>query len=300
MCFVVDKPVYALFGQEPYVRDGYKRAILKDIENTDFNVRTFEVFSEETASFLSTMPLFGTKKVALVTAKSFKELADPATKPYLEQPSPDTCLVFFVEDVDKRTAAYKEFQKKGWNLPCEKLTEKQLKGVLLKHIQMLGGSITEAAYRVFLEREAYFEREDVTVYTLISDLEKLVNLDKNITEQTVSELIQKNLVDDTWSIAKMIQVGDLKGLMEQAEVLSGEQIRTLSALLREYRIAYKAKYFPKKEIGVTTILFEDIPKDQLTEGIRIITDAIAGIKAGHAGNSLKETFLRLVRLHGDV
>ena len=142
-----------------------------------------------------------------------------------------------------------------------------------------GGRITRDAMTLFLKRENYLECEDITLYHLFSDIERLLSYNSDITAEVVKSLIIENVTENVFGIAKMICNSDITALQKQYDVISNP-IGTLSALLREYRIAYKEKYFPASEIGVRYITLSDMPKEKLLQGMDIITEAIYGIKVG--------------------
>ena len=82
------------------------------------------------------------------------------------------------------------------------------------------------------------------------------------------------------SIYKMLKKRDIVHLREQAELCSDNVIGTLSALLRELRLAYKSNYFSQSDIGVKYVALKDMPKKDIVNSIDITMSVIDGIKDG--------------------
>lgn len=101
-----------------------------------------------------------------------------------------------------------------------------------------------------------------------------------ITLENVKAIIPEHEKDNVFAIAKLIQAGDINALRTQTTLLQGNEIGTLSALLREYRLAYKASFFPARDVGVGNIVFQGKDRNQLLDGINLITNSIDQIKYG--------------------
>lgn len=294
--------IHVLYGKEPYLIDYNKAKYVDMISVPEINLGYFEEWSDNVIRFLMTYPILDQVRVAIVTCKSFKSLGDgDSFEKYLKSPSPMGELVIIIKDVDKRCSLYKRLNKMPNVLvECDKLVDaRKLQHFLVSEIKKRGGEMSQNAYTLFLRRENYIDRDDINLYNLLSDIDRLIAYDRIITEDTVRLLVKENLTENIFGIAKMIQNKDTVSLRNQAFMLSGNAIGTLSALLREYRIAWKNKFFDSQLIGTKYIALSSLEESVLREGMNIIISSIDGIKNGSLPekNALFFTFMKLVSLH---
>ena len=293
--------VHILYGNEPYLIDYNKRKLSEGISMPGMNISTFDELNQDVADFLTSYPVFDDRKVAIVHISDVKELGKNAIfDSYLKAPFADTELVIIAKECDKRSKTYKTVHAQKLIVLCDKVTEpKVLEKILLKEVSKAGGRITPDAYKLMLELINYEEHEEVSIYNIISDIHKLVSYNSDITVDSVKLLIKENPVDNVFAIAKLIISGNTKALKQQAALLSDNQIGTLAALLREYRIAWKSKFFPADMIGVKFITLANTDTETLFEGMKIINSAIDGLKNGSLPEkeSLFYTFMKLINLH---
>lgn len=203
---------------------------------------------------------------------------------------------------DARTSFYKEAVKNGWLVLCNKYTElSKVSAILKKEVVRQDATITEEALDLFLKKTNYLELPEVDLYFLVNELRKLAAYDSQITEDTVSLLIKDNIAENTFGIVRLLQNRDIAGLRAQAELLGDNPIGTLSALLWQFRIGYKLKYFSLKDIGVKYCYLKDKDKTYLINGFGIIQNAIDGIKNGSIPekNVLEYVFFKLLALEGE-
>ena len=287
--------IHIFYGDEPYSL-AFQRKMFEGKVSQEINLNIFDKWSEQVVPFVKTMPFFDNCRVAIVSCNTLSEVS-LSEKEITDLIADDLAeLVIFPDTVDKRSKVYKLLSDKKAIMECNKLTDvEKVKRLLLKEVSKRGGRITEDALSLFIQRENYPDCDDVTLFNLFSDLDRLLAFDLDITAESVKKLIKENVSEEVFGIAKMIQAHDAVGLSKQAAVAS-KPIGTLSALLREYRIAYKAKYFPVKDIGVKYAGLSSFSKEELVHGIEVITDAIAGIKNGSMPekNALEYCFWKLI------
>lgn len=293
--------IYVLYGNEPYLIDFHKRKLVESISMPNLNVAYFESFGPEVVNYLATYPIIDNERVAFV---SLSDIKDVNKSKLFEKTMSDSnefaTLCLLCNSCDKRASVYSKLQKMGCVHPCNKISDSEkIKKIIFKEISAVGGRITADAYNLFLARMNYQERDDITIYNILSELDKLLSYSKDITVETVELLIRENLVDNVFGIAKLLLAKDNVGLKQQAELLSQNPIGVLAALLREYRIAWKHKYFNSKEkIGVNYISLSSLSKSELYQGMSIITESIDGVKNGSIPENevLFFTFMKLLHL----
>ena len=269
-----------VYGNEPYLIDAERAKLCRMITVPKLNLLYTDTFSVEESYFLDTCPVIDNVRVVIVTVSHIKELNTKAFREYLNFPSPTGELLVIAKTVDN-SKFFKDLCKKNIVFPCEKITDSQtLQKLVLREIGASNAKITNNAYMLFMQYENYLERDDITFLNVISDIHTLISYSKEITVDTVKLLIKKNPSNNLWGLIKLIKKKDIASLREQAALQAGNEIATLSALLREYRIGYKTIYFPKAEICTGTIFLNDIPKSTLISGLNIIQSAIDGLKKG--------------------
>ena len=292
-----------LYGNEPYLIDYFKKKFTEGLAFPEMNLLTLREWSREVPDFLSTYPVMDEFRVVVLYLDSFKEFekAVSGNEKFLSSviASPTQRFVVITGDVDKRTSFYKKLSKDANKvlLSCEKMDEVRLKKAIMTEVARLGATMDDDTYALFADKENYAERDDINLLNVYGDIARLASYDKHITKENVELLVKANIQENVFGICKMIQSGNLRALKGQAEVLEGSEIGVLSALLREYRLAFKGKFFSAKEIGVKYIALSGLSMQEITEGMSFILSVIDGMKDGSIppSDALRYVFLKLVK-----
>lgn len=292
-----------LYGNEPYLIDYFKKKFTEGLAFPEMNLLTLREWSREVPDFLSTYPVMDEFRVVVLYLDSFKEFekAVSGNEKFLSSviASPTQRFVVITGDVDKRTSFYKKLSKDANKvlLSCEKMDEVRLKKAIMTEVARLGATMDDDTYALFADKENYAERDDINLLNVYGDIARLASYDKHITKETVELLVKANIQENVFGICKMIQSGNLRALKGQAEVLEGSEIGVLSALLREYRLAFKGNFFSAKEIGVKYIALSGLSMQEITEGMSFILSVIDGMKDGSIppSDALRYVFLKLVK-----
>jgi len=130
-------PLYWIHGRERFLVDRavaqLKERVL-DPRTRDFNYDLLygkEAGAAKVLAAARTLPMMARRRLVIVRdadgldAKQLEQLA-----PYVEAPSPETCLVFVAEKADTRLKFFGAFRKKGVLLKLDPLGERQLPGFL--------------------------------------------------------------------------------------------------------------------------------------------------------------------------
>lgn len=294
--------IYFIGGTEPYLVDCQRVSLVGKLTLKELNYMEATCFSDEVYQFLYTYPIMDEKKVAYVSVSDLKDMDCPPFHEYMKKPSSFGVLIVRFLSADARTSFYKDLKKSGvMQLYDKESAAPKLADFILKRASKKGVGFEPGALELFLERENYARRDDITLYNLMGDLNNLMALSNPITKENVLAVIPDNVKDNVFGIARQIADKDIVGLRKQALLCKGNEIGTLSALLREYRIAYKAFYYSLSEIGASRNAFKGLSKDDVCTGIGIIMDAIDSVKHGGIPQSvlLEQTFLKLVYAGGE-
>lgn len=278
--------IHVLVGSEPYLVKKEKECLEK-IVSEDMNLSRHDEFTKETEEECYTQPFLEDKRVVIVETDNISKLNNTSFLHYIDNPSDFTELVILPKEYDGRTKFYQSLKKKGFVKVFDKLEDEQ------KLIQFIGhelmnnkAAMTKEALGEFLTRENYFENEDVNLYSIVNDLNTLLSLTKQIELSHVRDYVKANEVGNIFVLGKLLLNKDAKALRHETKKLNSESsIGTISLLLREYRIALKAKNFDIKDIGAKFVLFKDMDEDALLRGIEICLDAISQVKDGNLSNT---------------
>ena len=288
-------------GNEPYMVDYQIKKLSQEIMFPDFNLLKADSLGESVSEFLDTFPIMEEKRCAVVNVKNLKELESSFFTSLLKK---EQCgkngniVLIVVDDYDKRTSLYKELVKGDFLITYDKtVLVNKVPACLVKRAASLNVSFADGVVEEMLKRCGYVENEECNLYTLFGYVNSMAPLAENgiVTMNVMTDIVPSYFQSDTFGLAKLICAKDLTALAIQAQVQRGNEIPVLSALLREYRIAYKAVYYSLKEIGVTYSPFLKRDKEYLLYGLNLLTDTIAGIKGGTVmeATCLMGVFLKL-------
>ena len=150
-------PVYLIFGEEAYIRKNYRNQLVKALTAPGDSLN-YSVFSgsetdpSEVVSLAMTMPFMAEKRVILVKDSNFfKKTADDIAD-YLEDPSPDTVLIFDESAVDKKTRTYKAAKKAGFDTEALSLKGKKLEEWIAANFKRNGKLIREETVKLLVDR----------------------------------------------------------------------------------------------------------------------------------------------------
>lgn len=126
-----------------------ERMVAKDkrmVDMPEYGYRKFDAISSEITEFFSYAG-FSNVRLAYVVLDKIDGLDNPVFKNYLmEQSENGDYLVVVVRSCDKRKSIYKDCDKRGLIMVCDKLVDKNLlMQFLLREILSYGGRITPGA-----------------------------------------------------------------------------------------------------------------------------------------------------------
>ena len=136
------RPVYLFYGEESYFKDRYERKIIDMIPDAgfpEFNLFRFEGPSTALSDYndaIESFPMMTDRKLIIIRdCKIFKRANEEVRSFWsekLDHLSGDTVIVFIEDEVDKRTALYKDVQKIGAAVEFKYLKEPELVTWLLR------------------------------------------------------------------------------------------------------------------------------------------------------------------------
>lgn len=147
------KPLYFLFGEEPYYIDAIASYIEKNVlqeEEKGFNQMVLygnDVTVDDIVSNAKRYPMMAERQVIIVKEAQHLSKTIEQLTGYAANPQPTTILVvcFKYKKLDKRKKLYKTVKEKGIIFESKKLYEDRVPDWIRKHLQAKGYSISHKA-----------------------------------------------------------------------------------------------------------------------------------------------------------
>ncbi len=297
--------VKILYGNEPYVIMKRKSKIVDALQNKQMNLQKFEgKFDIDVYNSCLEYPFLEEKRVVLLEAESLKDLDTPLFLEYVEKPVDSTDLLIIVKNVDKRIKLYKKLSSLNVIVPCDKLDNETLRKAIQCEIVKKGGAIQELALAELIKRLNYEDEESVNMLSIVGFLDNMLSVDKGITLEMVDRFVPKYEEANVFGLSKLLLAESSAELLREIEMVDPEEsIKTLSLLLRDFRIAYKLKFFDKKDVADKAAFtsFSQCSTNLIVECMQTITDTIGDVKAGRTTNqqALKLACIKLFNMIKD-
>lgn len=296
--------IVLMWGDEPYGIQKRKARITGALKMPEMNMQVFEGrFDASIKSACRTCPFLEDTRVVILNISSLDEIDTKDFEEYLESPCGSTELVILAECVDQRKKLFKKLKSLDMIYPCNKVSDADLEKVLMHEISLRGAVIQKIAFAEFIKRLDYQNNDDMNLLGMISFIDSMVSVSKEITLELVGRYVPKYEEPNVFGLTALIKAGDADALYKELSLIDSsadEQIKTLSLLLRDYRLAYKLKLFEKGEIAEKTqyirTSFADYSMSELISCMEILTDTIADIKAGRTTGetALKSACMKLM------
>lgn len=243
------RPVYLLYGNEPYLIRQYCRQItaLTVPENTlrDFNFyQTDKIEPEKMEQFLQTPPMFAEKKLMLLQNTGVFKAPRAAEKDYLMtalSELPDyVCLIFAEQAIDKKQ---KKLLALTEPVECSTLTEAQLKTWINISVQKQGKKITVKTM------EHLISRCGTEMFRLEQEINKLCSLtDELITPGQIDAVVTPSIENRIFDLSKAVLAGNgtlAFSILEDLKALRESPIKITGFLAKSFCDLYKIKHCPQ-------------------------------------------------------
>ena len=293
--------IYVIYGNEPYL----VHRKLKELASGDGFFHHQE-FSPETIELLWTDSFFGNPKGIVELEKS--EQLNQNFFVYAKNPNENALLLIQIKDMNEKDKQYKELKSlKGVELlRCDKVSEKTLSQFVLSILKKGDKAIRKETLEHLLERADY-DADGSTLYTVGNMVQTLCSAteDREITKELIDSLYPETRTVNKFHIASLIDKMDKRALYDAAGILTKDEgaISFLATLNREFRIAYKSKFFSPAEIGVRFVNnFKKWTEEELIKAMEIIGDTIEKQKRGLIPEEIciPHVFQKLIEIKEDA
>ena len=292
--------VYLLFGNEPFLRNSYKKqlknAILGEDEMNYSHFEGKEVELSKVKDLADTLPFFAEKRVILIEESG---LFKRSSEDWAEQIGsiPESTTIIFVEsEVDKRNRLYKKVKEHGYVAELSKQSEAQLGRWVMAMLQKEQKKITKEALDLFL----YKVGDDIK--NIKMELEKLLSYtigEEGITTSMVQDICTERITNRIFEMTESISLGnekkalnlyyDLLALKEPSMRILFLIARQMNQLLivknlllageRKESIASVVKVSPYIA-GKLMAQAKSFEKEQLLEYVTLCVEAEEAVKTG--------------------
>ncbi len=246
------RPVYFFYGEEGFLIEeaiaNISRKSLPDVAeggskslNLDL-VYGGEGEADRIINLAQTLPLLSPRRLILVketdklSPKDLEKLI-----PYLENPSPTTCLIFWGKKVNLKTKFYQRFKKLGMLVEFRQPYESELPSWIRQFSQRLGKGIKKEAV-------------DLLIESVGKDLRKLKNeLEKVVTYIGAKRTIELEDIEAVVVLAKLRSVFELTDWLGNKDVERAwealariweegvHHLHILTMIVRQFRLIWRAK-----------------------------------------------------------
>jgi len=282
-------PIYLFLGEEGFLANNgilaLKRALLSPDEES-WNLAEFhgkESNGDELVAFLCTLPIVGSRRVAIIHDFDQWKVADTESLFPLLEDMPDYAhLIARARSIDRRTKFYRFAQARGQIVDVSPLDAPEAAAWLMDRGRELGLRFSPRVARAMVDQVG------LSLWQLDKELEKLACYkdpdDTVVTEADVAALVitGREVADNTiFKFTDAVAVGDRKGAMAllQELLLSGrEPLSILTMIARQLRIIAFA--VEGARVGIS---FQEISRELKVPGFVVQRALSQGQRMGATG-----------------
>lgn len=209
------KPVYLLYGDEPYLKKQYEDKLIKAVVSDDtMNYSFFDkesVSVKEIISIGDTLPFFAEKRLIVVENSGFFKSSNDELAMYIKN-MPDYLIIIFVEEqIDKRNKLYKSVSETGYvsemNAQPVSVLTKWIKGLFnAENKEITGEAVT-----------CILDRTGASMNLIKQEIEKLVTYVDN---RPVIEKHDVEAVCSTQTVSRIFEMISAIGEKNQQKALN--------------------------------------------------------------------------------
>jgi len=241
-------PLLYLYGQEPYLiqqtADSVRQAVLPN-EKDDFNDNQFygkEATAEAILEAAMTFPVFAEKRLVTVKDAHLLPVAElEKFLPYLQDPVPETCLLFIADKIDSRRKFFQQFKKYGDLVEFKPLSDREIPRYIRKALNQQDIKISADAIDLFCSMVGG------NLHEIHAELDKLLTY---IGSATLVDIVDVQAVVSRGRAENIFELGNAVGRGDTAKALTlimrlsaaGEApLKILSLLVLHFRRLWKVR-----------------------------------------------------------
>lgn len=253
-----------LYGEEPFLVERAVQMLLEraiDATLKDFNLNIYfgnESKGVDIIDSAQTLPMFSDRRAVLVKrAEQLKAEALEAMLPYIQNPSPGTCLLLTGTKIDQRKKFFLEFKKHGVMVEYKKYYEDKLPGFIQSEAVVHGKPIDAPAAELLSMLVGNNLQE------LSAQIEKLVvyaGTKPRITVDDVRTMASSSKAFTAFELARYMGLRDLPNSIRSLDALFLNEreasLMITGALSQHFRQLWRVREMLDKKVPQTEIAKE--------------------------------------------
>lgn len=275
-------PTTLVCGDDPYLE---KREVDKLLEGGE--TARFPSFSREALDALSGETLFGPPRV-LVSADGLGDLDGKPFWEYLSAPNPGALLVIWVKNVDRRLKAWTRLkEERGIEIKwIKKASARVAAGFVLSVASRRGCEAERRLADRAVMLSGYETDPEVNFYALGNAMTALCDGmeegRRTVTERDVDAFFGREDAINRFSAGGRLAAGDATLLLDAERLRRdcGGAVPLLLLLAREFRVAYKLKFFGEREVGARKTPLASWSARDILKGLLIVMEAARAVREG--------------------
>lgn len=198
--------ITALIGNNNFLLLQKKQKIIADFikQYGDLSIEQFNAESLESSvkDGLFNLPFLVEKKLVILDEISINKNLAENVKDWLEDSGNAVEILIIEPNPDKRTAWYKFIVQVSDVIKCDDLDELGLNKWIIDYIHDRGGEIDIRASKLLIKRVGLDQRQ------IVNELNKLLNYNLKITEESVTELVDPMPQESIFNLLESMVIGD--------------------------------------------------------------------------------------------
>lgn len=206
----------------------------------------------------------------------------------------DGDLVVITDKFNKNTTSYKVASEKRLIETFNKPEMARACRFVTKEVAQYGKQISSSAAEALLNRMAYYDDDDVSLYSVANEIKSIcyaVDTDE-ITTEDVHRLCKENVVSKAYEILSALadHNTELAYKRYQSVLASAPEVVVLSTIFTQIKNAYKLTLFKSdldavkrskvNSYSVSFLTSRNLPAEKLQEMLNVTLEAIDSIKNG--------------------
>ena len=259
-------PLYFIYGEDEFLVDRTVQRLVDRAVSRDFKDFNFTVYygkecrGGQIIENAMTLPMFAERRVILV--KRAEELNAEALEqliPYINSPSPQSCVIFQAAKIDQRRKFFLELKKSDLLIEYKKLKDEQLPRFIQAEAELTGKRIEAAAAEMLVYYTGNSLRE------LVAQIEKLAVYSGKrgiITVDDVRSMASDTKIDTAFEFADALGNRDLDRAVRQMQTI----VRDADALFP--LVGALARHFRQLTM-LKELLDNKVPHDEVSKRLKI-------------------------------
>jgi len=282
------KPVYLLYGEEPYLKQQAREMLRKAIAGTDtLNVTTFDGREYTFPDFMGmaeTLPFMAPRRLILINDSGLFKKDSGELPEYLVRMPETTYVVFTEEEIDKRSKLFKRVNSIGYAAECGRLKDRELMLWAARRLAASGKKIREADLSLFLEKTGD-DMENVR-----QELDKLCSYVGNreaVTREDIETITSVQITGRIFVMIDAVAAGDIRRALDlyyDLLRLKEPAMKILVLLTRQFHLLLQVRELQQKGAG----------RDQIASACHL-QSFVAGRYMSQAASFTQEQLLGAIR-----